>query len=84
MYFHGLDAVGDQVSRVAMSQNGIDFTARPEVIARSYMHIFQLDGTAAKLRRRGRGQTDRPDVFARPFGGARESQNTFGIKDAEH
>jgi hypothetical protein len=44
MYFHGLDAVGHQVSRVAISHNGIDFTARPEVIGRSYMHIFQLDG----------------------------------------
>ena len=30
MYFHGLDGVGHQVSRVAIPQNGIDFTARPE------------------------------------------------------
>ena len=29
MYFHGLESVGHQVSRVAVSQNGIDFTARP-------------------------------------------------------
>jgi hypothetical protein len=29
MYFHGLDGVGHQVSRVAISQNGIDFIARP-------------------------------------------------------
>src|SRR5579864_6339910 len=30
MYFHGLDGVATQVSRVAISQNGIDFAARPE------------------------------------------------------
>lgn len=44
MYFHGLDGVGDQVSRVALSTNGIDFVARPEVIGRSYMRIFPHDG----------------------------------------
>ena len=49
MYFHGLDGVGHQVSRVAISQNGIDFTARPEVIGRSYMRIFQHDGMTYAL-----------------------------------
>jgi hypothetical protein len=41
MYFHGLEDVGHQVSRLATSPNGLDFTARPEVIGRSYMRIFQ-------------------------------------------
>jgi hypothetical protein len=49
MYFHGLDGVGHQVSRVAISQNGIDFTAWPEVIGRSYMRIFQHDGMTYAL-----------------------------------
>ena len=49
MYFHGLDGVGHQVSRVAMSQNGIDFTARPEVVGRSYMRMFQHDGMTYAL-----------------------------------
>jgi hypothetical protein len=49
MYFHGLDGVGRQVSRVAISQNGTDFTARPEVIGRSYMRIFQHDGITYAL-----------------------------------
>lgn len=49
MYFHGLEGVGEQVSRVAMSRNGIDFTARSEVIGRSYMRIFQHDGMAYAL-----------------------------------
>ncbi len=49
MYFHGLDGVGHQVSRVAISANGIDFTARPEVIGKSYMRIFWHDGMAYAL-----------------------------------
>jgi hypothetical protein len=49
MYFHGLDGVGVQVSRVAISHNGIDFAARPEVIGRSYMRIFPHDGMTYAL-----------------------------------
>jgi hypothetical protein len=44
MYFHGLEGVGHQVTRVATSANGIDFTARPEVLGRSYFRVFQHDG----------------------------------------
>jgi hypothetical protein len=44
MYFHGLDAVGTQVTRVATSRNGIDFSASPEILGRSYMRAFQHDG----------------------------------------
>ena len=49
MYFHGLEGIGHQVSRVAVSRNGIDFTARPEVIGRSYMRIFRHDGMTYAL-----------------------------------
>ena len=49
MYFHGLGSVGHQVSRVAISRNGIDFAARPEVIGGSYMRIFQHDGMTYAL-----------------------------------
>jgi hypothetical protein len=49
MYFHGLEGVGHQVSRVAISRNGIDFSAQPEVIGRSYMRIFQYDGMTYAL-----------------------------------
>ncbi len=41
MYFHGLDDVGTQVTRVATSQNGIDFVARPERLGLSYMRVFK-------------------------------------------
>jgi hypothetical protein len=44
MYFHGLDGVGTQVTRVATSPNGIDFTAQPEVLGRPCMRAFQHDG----------------------------------------
>lgn len=49
MYFHGLDGVGHQVSRVAVSSDGVNFTARPEVIGRSYMRIFHYDGMTYAL-----------------------------------
>jgi hypothetical protein len=44
MYFHGLDDVGTQVTRVATSHNGIDFAAEPQILGRSYMRIFAHDG----------------------------------------
>jgi hypothetical protein len=44
MYFHGLDTVGTQVTRVATSRNGIDFDAQPEILGRPYMRAFQHDG----------------------------------------
>ena len=49
MYFHGLEAAGEQVSRVALSEDGIRFTARPEVIGRSYMRIFRHGGMTYAL-----------------------------------
>jgi hypothetical protein len=44
MYFHGLDGVGTQVTRVAMSHDGIDFAAQPQILGRSYMRVFAHDG----------------------------------------
>jgi hypothetical protein len=49
MYFHGLDAVGTQVTRVAVSHNGIDFSAQPEILGRPYMRAFQHDGMTYAL-----------------------------------
>jgi hypothetical protein len=43
MYFHGLEAVGTQVTRVATSPNGIDFEARSEILGRSYFRVFHHD-----------------------------------------
>lgn len=44
MYFHGLERPAHQVSRAAVSPNGLDFVARPEVIGRAYMRVFRHDG----------------------------------------
>ena len=44
MYFHGLDGVSRQVTRVATSSDGIHFEARPEVLGRTYMRVFQHNG----------------------------------------
>ena len=40
MYFHGLEGLGRQVTRVATSRDGIRFTARPEILGRSYFRVF--------------------------------------------
>lgn len=44
MYFHGLEGFGRQVSRVAVSADGIVFTAQPEILGRTYMRAFNYDG----------------------------------------
>jgi len=44
MYYHGLESLGKQVTRVATSTDGIHFEARQEVLGRSYMRTFQHDG----------------------------------------
>ncbi len=49
MYFHGLDGVnpnggGRQLSRVALSSDGIRFEARPEPLGRTYMRAIQHAG----------------------------------------
>jgi hypothetical protein len=49
MYYHGLDDVGTQVTRVAISRDGIDFEAQAEVLGRNYMRIFQHDGMTYAL-----------------------------------
>ena len=41
MYYHGLEKLAHQISRVATSADGINFTARPETFAKSYLRIFQ-------------------------------------------
>ena len=40
MYYHGLEAAGRQVSRVAVSSDGVAFDALPDVLGRTYMRAF--------------------------------------------
>lgn len=49
MYFHGLDAFASQVSRVAISDDGINFKAREEILGRSYMRAFEHRGATYVL-----------------------------------
>lgn len=44
MYYHGLSGFGVQESRVAVSQDGIHFIAREEVLGRTYMRAFRWQG----------------------------------------
>ena len=49
MYFHGLDDVATQVTRVATSQNGIDFVAQPEILGRPYFRVFRHESVTYAL-----------------------------------
>ena len=44
MYFHGLESVGTQLSRVAISEDGLSFETEPQILGRSYMRIFKYRG----------------------------------------
>lgn len=63
MYYHGLEAPGHQVSRVATSRDGIRFEARPEVLGRSYMRVFRHRGMTYAMAMPGRFYRSR-DGFA--------------------
>ncbi len=78
MYFHGLEGVGTQVSRVALSKNGVDFVARPEVIGKSYMRIFQHGGVTYAL--------TMPGVLSRSADGLSgfETGPTLFVPDMRH
>ncbi len=49
MYFHGLDALAVQVTRAAVSSDGVTFRARPEVIGGPYMRAFTHRGRTYAL-----------------------------------
>ncbi|MCS5674335.1 MAG: hypothetical protein VYB10_07490 [Actinomycetota bacterium] len=40
MYFHGLDGLATQLTRVAFSSDGINFTAHTERLSRPYLRVF--------------------------------------------
>ena len=40
MYFHGLNGLDRQVTRVDTSPNGIHSTAKPDIFSRSYLRGF--------------------------------------------
>lgn len=44
MYFHGLDSFATQLTRLAVSMDGIHFEGRPEKLGRSYFRVFEHGG----------------------------------------
>lgn len=40
MYYHGLEGVAHQVTRVATSADGVNFTAQPQVLGQTYFRVF--------------------------------------------
>ncbi len=54
MYYHGLEGPGYQVSRVALSRDGIHFEARPEILGSSYMRVFRHGGMTYAMAMPGR------------------------------
>ena len=44
MYYHGVVAKGIQRTRVALSEDGIEFEAREELLGNSYFRVFQHGG----------------------------------------
>ena len=49
MYFHGLEDVGHQATRLALSSDGIHFHARPEILGRTYLRAFPHQGMTYAL-----------------------------------
>ena len=44
MYFHGLNEFAIQLTRAAVSTDGINFRANKELLGRPYMRVFDYDG----------------------------------------
>ncbi|MFX0081819.1 MAG: hypothetical protein ACFE94_08705 [Candidatus Hodarchaeota archaeon] len=43
MYYHGLQRDGSQMTRIALSKDGIHFKAEPQIISYSYLRVFRFD-----------------------------------------
>ena len=72
MYYHGLEAAGRQLSRVAVSADGISFRSLREVLGQTYMRIFQYHGATYALAMPGQFYR-----AARPLGGFEEGPRLF-------
>lgn len=44
MYYHGLESKGRQLTRSAISNDGIHFRANPEILTPPYIRVFQFNG----------------------------------------
>ena len=44
MYYHGLEDAGRQLTRAAVSDDGVSFASGTEVLGRTYMRVFRYQG----------------------------------------
>ena len=44
MYFHGLESNWHQLTRVAISKDGIHFKVQPEILSLAYLRVFYFNG----------------------------------------
>lgn len=49
MYYHGLDSVGTQKTRIATSEDGIHFSAQPDPVGPAYFRVFEHGATTYAL-----------------------------------
>ncbi len=49
MYYHGLESVGRQVTRVAVSADGVAFESRADILGRTYLRAFRYRGMTYAL-----------------------------------
>ena len=72
MYYHGLEGPGRQVSRVAVSGDGVAFESGTEILGRTYMRVFSYRGLTHALAMPGQfyRSTD-------PLGGFEEGPRLF-------
>lgn len=72
MYYHGLEGPGRQVSRAAVSADGLAFRSGTEVLGRAYMRAFRYRGMIHALTMPGRFYRS-----SDPLGGFEEGPQLF-------
>ena len=65
MYYHGLESFGSQLSRVAVSADGIHFEAQGELLGPSYFRVFKHGDRWYSLV--GSGELGETDDLHKPF-----------------
>ncbi|MDE0629493.1 MAG: hypothetical protein OXH99_24100 [Bryobacterales bacterium] len=61
MHFHGSESLGRRTTRVALSKDGIDFQARPEILGRTHLRNFLHGGRTYAIAMPGRVRRSRPE-----------------------
>ena len=72
MVYHGLEAAGQQLSRAAVSTDGVSFRSLDEVLGRTYMRVFRYRGATYALAMPGQFYR-----ATKPWGGFEEGPCLF-------